>query len=217
MPGISENNVILNLLTCRIKRGYEVNRSAKMFLEMVRPELKKLARIAIRNTRVDLDTAFRDLESETIMRMQHGFVLGDIGYPMYYLFGHPNGHISRYAFKYSEKPKKYERGELLSGAKWIEAKLDTVVEDHEETETEETRCARAVIEDGVTLTLSEYRVITLCMLHAKEPKRPLNGLHDYIARMLKTDRNEVNRLMKSASNKIREATLNYLGKLSNGG
>jgi len=212
-PGIKEEHIITNLLVCRIKRGIEVNRSAKLFLQMVRPILKKFAKRAIAGTNIDIETALADLESQTIEYLQHYYVMGEIAYPLHYLFGQPNGVIRHFSNNYARKTRRYEETHVLSdtsepeaGSAW-EAQQPSP-DEQEELETEVTRAARAVIDDGMTLTLPEYRVLKFCLTNAMEAKRPLNGLHVYLARNMGVVRARVTRIFADAGKKLVAETQN---------
>lgn len=199
--GIREEHAILNLLTCRIKRGIEVNRSAKLFLEMVRPKLKTYAKMAVRGSNIDIETALADLESETIGYIQHHYMMGEIAYPLHRLFSPQNGHITFYARNYAKKTRKWEdMNTLQDGDELREDQADTSTV--EETETDETHQARLVVEDGISLSLSEYRVLKFCMTNTIEAKRPLNGLHVYLSRNMGVVRARVTRIFKVATEKV---------------
>lgn len=205
--GIKDEHVILNLLTCRIKRGIDVNRSVRLFLRMVRPKLKTYAKIAIKGTSIDLDIALADLESATIEYIQNHYMMGEIAFPLHYLFGHPNGVIYHYANNYGKKTRRYEdTHELHSEGQDEDGGEDYAPPpDEEENETEETRRAREIIDDGVTLTGEEYQVLQFCLANAAEGKRPLNGLHIYISKVTGIPRTKVAKIYKDATEKVVQA------------
>lgn len=192
---------MLNLLTCRIKRGIEVNRSAKLFLEMVRPALLKLAMHAIKGTRIELDVAIADLESKTMEYLQRNFVLGDRGYPLHYLFNIPKGAVCRYANTYTKDAHKYENGTVFVASGVLEE--GTTEEEADDPLADLVRQAREVVDDGITLTLQEYRVLKFCLMNASDAKRPLNGLHVYLARAMNVIRARVTRVYADAREKVR--------------
>ena len=209
MKGIKEEHIITNLLVCRIKRGIEVTKSAKLFLEMVRPALMKAAKKAIQGTNIDMATAMTDFESKTIEYLQNLYVMGDRAYPMHFLFGLPNGYIRRFANNYAKKTRRYEAMEHLL----LDDKSRNQIERHEEhtqteeeTETAETKVAREVIEDGISLTLHEYRILKFCLSNATEAKRPLNGLHVYLARTMGCARARVTKIFADASKRVVQET-----------
>lgn len=207
MPNIKEEHVITNLLVCRLKRNIDVNRSAKLFLEMIRPKLRTLAKHAIRGTSIDIGVALSDLESQTIEYVQHYYVMGEIAYPLHYLFGQPNGVMGHFANNYARKTRRYEDTHVLEldSPRWSEKHEnvpDTSEEDEAETET--TRQARLVVDDGITLNLQEYRVLSFCLRNAVEAKRPLNGLHVFLARTMGLARARITKLYADACKKLVE-------------
>lgn len=192
-----------NLLVCRIKRGIEVNRSAKMLLTMLRPKIRTLARFALRGTNISMDVVMSDLESATIEALMRNYVMGEIAYPLHYLFGHPNGVIRHYANNYGKKARRYQESHFLvaSALDLIDAHALSSYES-EPQESERAQRARAVIEDGVTLTASEYRVLKFCLENATEAKRPLNGLHVHLAHTMGVIRARVTKVYSDAAKKV---------------
>ena len=204
---IKEEHIITNLLVCRIKRGIDVSRSARLFLRLVRPKLRTLAKNAVRGVNIDIDIALADLESQTIEYLQHHYIMGEIAYPLHYLFGQPNGVVRHFANNYARKARKYEShhaftdGDELAG----NSKHDEHVIPEEPgttTDTDETREARKVLEDGITLSLHEYRVARFCLHNATEAKRPLNGLHVYLAKTMGVARARVTRIWADSAKKL---------------
>lgn len=204
---IKEEHIITNMLVCRIKRGIDVNRSSKLFLQLVRPKLKNLAKAAVRGANIDIETALFDLEAQTIEYIQHHYVMGEIAYPLHYLFGQPNGVVRHFANNYARKARRYEAhhvfddGDEVAGNTKNEEVVYPEVE-REEPETEATRAARDVLDDGVTLTLTEYRVAKFCLSNATEAKRPLNGLHVYLSRTMGVVRARVTRIWADSTKKL---------------
>ena len=200
---IRNEHIIINLLVCRLKRGIEVNRSTKLLLQMLRPELKNLTQWAIRGTNIDAGMALADLESYTIELILKKYVMGGVAYPLHWLFGRPHGYINLYANNYAKKTRQYESMQLLSGRN--EEDEDDSSEpfydprDEEEDTTKSTRVARDIIDDGITLTLQEYRILKFCLSNASDAKRPLSGLHVYLGQKTGLGRAKVTRIMKDAS------------------
>lgn len=180
-PKIKAEHIILNLLTCRIKRGIDVSRSSKMFLAQCRKMTWRLAKQAVKGTNIDLAVATADIESYIIEVMQNTYTHGEIFYPLPFLFSPFKGRATFFVANYARKTRKFGDTHLLQNEyenpNWDGAPEPEV----EEQDTDVTRRARAIIEDGVTLNLEEYRVLKFCMTNAKDAKRPLNGLHVYLA------------------------------------
>lgn len=168
---------------------------------MVRPKLKTYAKIAVRGTNIDIETALADLESQTIEFIRQIYIMGDRAYPLHFLFGQPNGHIKHYANNYARKTRKYEDYHThLDGDELLEGQADTTV--YEEQETPETQKAREVVDDGISMTLAEFRVLKFCLMNTTEAKRPLNGLHVYLARNMGVVRARVTRIYKTATQRV---------------
>lgn len=172
---------------------------------MVHPKLKTLAQLATRGTNIDIDTALADLESKTIEYLQHHYLMGEIAYPLHYLFGQPHGVMRHYANNYARSTKRFDEvHELYAEAGDIEeeeAAYNPTAD--EEPTTEATRIARAVINDGITLSLLEYRVLSFCMQNAADAKRPINGLHVYLARVLGIPRAKTTKIYSDAIEKVK--------------
>lgn len=211
MPKIKEEHVVLSLLFCRIKRGYEVNRSSKLVLKMVYPKLKTLAEYAIRGTNIDLDTALADLQSMTIELIQKTYVMGDVAYPLHFLFGEPKGRILLYAKNYARSEKRFdEHHALYANPNDVEEEEGYDPQSDEDTTTDSTRIARDVLDDGLTLTLQEYRVLSFCLANASDQKRPVNGLHVYLGRVMAQPRAKITKLSSDATEKLKKEVLNRL-------
>lgn len=210
MPGIKDEHIVTNLLVCRIKRNIDVNRSTRQFLSMVRPKLKLLARHAIKNTKIDMEIALADLESATIESLQHHWIMGERGYPLHYLFSPIKGSIHFYANNYAKKTKKYNEETVLcpDGTKalgWPVVKDEPLTSMDEDSQTDETTRAREVIQDGITLTASEFRVLSFCLANATKARRPLNGLHLYLARCFGVVRARATKIYADAAQKVAQA------------
>jgi hypothetical protein len=203
---IKEEHVITNLLVCRIKRGIDVNRTTRLLLQMLRPKLKLFARHAIQGTRIDLETALADMESFTIEQIQQHYIMGEIAYPLHWLFDFARGHVYFYAHNYAKKGRKYEETHSFQ-SNWATEHSETIddaplpLAEDEET-TQSTRDARAIVDDGLTLTLPEYRVLKFCLTNALDAKRPLNGLHIHLARSMGLVRARVTKIYSDAHKKL---------------
>jgi hypothetical protein len=204
--GIKEEHIMTNLLVCRLKRGIEMNRSTRMLLSMLRPKLRALARFAVRETHLNVDMVVTELESATIEALLKNYVMGEIAYPLHYLFGHPNGVIRHYANNYVKKVRRYEDTHVIV-ANLAEQVTDTyeAFVDEEDDTTRRTRIAREVIDDGITLNAIEYRVLKFCLTNATEARRPLNGLHVHLAKTMGVVRARVTKIYADALRKVNAA------------
>jgi hypothetical protein len=217
---------------CRIKRGIDVNRSTKLLLELVKPKLVKLSQEIINATGAsgrDRDMIFADVQSEFVNLLLHKYIIGEWGYMLHYLFGMPKGLMRRYVTSTITRRRKYN-AEMLSGP------MSHSIEDHRHQNPEEkyerlerkrqhfeaatnpdetmesahikglARRINGIIEDGVTLRLAEYRVLRFCLDNASDQKRPLNGLHIYMGKVLGVVRSRCTKLYADALVKVREAS-----------
>lgn len=210
---VKEEHIVSNMLVCRIKRGIDINRSSRLFLQMFEPKLRDLAAYAVKGSSIDPAIALADLQSQTILRLQHYYVMGEKAYPLHYLFGTPNGHIVRYAGAYAKSAREYEDTYALRDPRGKIRRVDeeenlpedewaAPVTEPEETETDLTRTARDILEDGVTFTLQEYRILKFCLANAGDAKRPLHGLHIYLERVLGIKRAKITRSWQDVSQKL---------------
>lgn len=202
VEGLDKKYIISNLLVCRIKRGIKVEQSTKLLLKMLRPKFKKLAKEAIKNSSIDLATAIADHESLAIESITHRYVMGEIAYPFHYLFGFPNGILRRYAHSYARKTREFQDRHVLERATETRLETDVAEDPYEEQETEATRAARDVIEDGVTLNTLEYRVMTFCMQNCPDQKKLLNGMHTALARITGINRLKITKAYADACKAI---------------
>lgn len=229
-PGISDDLIVTNLLVCRIKRGIDVNRSCKLFLEMVRPALKAFSKKAIRNTAIEPDIALADFESKTIELLQNTYIQGEYGYPLHFLFGQPRGHIRLYSYNYAKDERKnndhmfLQKSDSLQTWDSLQNKHPTEVDDMAEFygparltgasgcsgsnethyQTDKTSAAREVIYDGVTLDSTSFRVASFCLTNASEAKRPLSGLHVYMSKVTNIPRTKVTKIWSDSCKLLQE-------------
>lgn len=67
--------------------------------------------------------------------------------------------------------------------------------------------AIATVEDGISLSLSEYRVMRFCLTHAhtfENPRSPITGLHGFLAAHTGVVRQNISRYYRNASYKLVE-------------
>ena len=208
-PGIEDRLIIISLLVCRMKRGIQVNASTKLFLEMIRPKLKRMAQDIHKDVwgYHDMDVIRHDLESAAVEQILRHYSIGEIAYPLHYLFGFPNGVLRRFASAYRERLRRNFRYRMGMGddEQVEEPRHDERLDDEKVTLRMDT--VRHIINNGVTLRAAEYRVMSFCLANAKDGgvKRPINGLHTYLAKSLGVIRPRVTKLWSDACAKIIEA------------
>jgi hypothetical protein len=245
-----ENEILLNMLVCRIQRDIERDRSLRLFLKMIRPKLLKTA-LRMVNRGGSYGSLFtEDLVAEmesviTVVLLKH-YVLGDIGHPLHYLFGKPNGAVYRWVlhrinnhcryystnFLYGSTAEGEDDSGTSSEARYnmdFERKLHRLnkaatggrvqsappleVASSPDTKTKDSPLSHSIdqamriVEDGVTLSLSEYRVIRFCLTHARDDGsvRILDGLHRFLAVQTGSSRQVATRLFASAERRIIDA------------
>lgn len=224
-PGITDRHIVTNLLTCRIKRGIQRDKSTRLLLELLKPKLMQMATEIINatgTTGLEREQILLDIQSATIEQLLHHYVMGEIGYPLHYLFGMPNGVMRRWVTSQITKTRKYnatysstspykgsprdpsrttddviDRQEYLLGETHID---DTLTHDHVKAMATKVNM---VIDDGLTLRLSEYRVLRFCLDNASDAKRPLNGLHIYLGRVMGVVRSRVTRIAADSIGKVK--------------
>jgi len=197
----STRYVAINLIICRMLRGIDQDRSARILLELLRPKINKIAQDMNRRLgpaiTLDIDEATADIESAIIEYLLGHYLMGELAYPLYFLFGGKNGVMWRWSLAYVSKARKAWKGLYPVGsaastdaegdfehrlARLNAASTDNRVT-HFEFETasqvedalidkmerkEQVRQARRVIDDGVTFRLAEYRVLSFCMANARD-------------------------------------------------
>jgi len=216
MPGISVRHVVTNLLVCRLKFGLEKDRSAKLLLELLRPKLAKMATEISTAPGVwgaDFTTVLSDLETATIEQILTYYTMGEIGYPLHYLFGKPNGVIRRYAQSYVTRIHKRANTELIgSGRDTKKGPLAQVADESQDLDqildnqsmTALAGLANELIDDGLTLRTSEYRVVRFCLDNMTDEKKPLSGLHLYLSSVMGVVRSRVTRQWSDSCAKLAE-------------
>lgn len=219
MPGISDRHIVTNLLVCRLKRGINVNKTTKLLLELFRPKLVQMAQEIIQATKttgLDRDIILMDLQSTFIEHLVKLYTMGDVGYPVHYLFGFPKGSMTRYVSSVITKRRKTSANmaqhwndlngddddEIVHG--------DSIVEFQDPTEVSRVKALarelKDIIDDGVTLRLDEYRVLKFCLDNASDARRPLSGLHIYLSRVMGVVRSRITRIWADSLLKVRDAS-----------
>lgn len=210
---------MLNLLVCRLVRGIDVEQTSKLILEMLRPKLLNLAvRVLRQAPGVPMEVAYKDLQSAAIELLQHRYKMGEVAFPLHYLFGAPHGAMYLFAHNYGKTEGAYEKTFVTSGASPEEVQgadpttpssTDPHAEDDAESETNVTRTARAVIADGSTLSALEYRVMAFT-LSASDDGEKSSRAQRYLAEQLGVSLIRVAKVYEQASAKVRIRTLEII-------
>lgn len=156
---------------------------------------------------------------------------GDLAFPLFFLFGGKSGVMHRWTLAYSTRKRKewrntYPMGGISADADGaFEDRLDRLQSaatggaltswDHGESpgerevnlttkldEQARLQKVRQIVDDGMSLSLSEYRVFTFCLDNAAETGRPINGLHAFLAQRMDIVRSRVARLFQDAGRTI---------------
>ena len=202
----STNNIIINLLVCRIQINKEKNKSTKLLLKMFRPQLQKMA-TQISNDRLGSYISSTDLihemESVIIEHIISHYIIGEIAYFTYYLFGFPNGVMRKWMlWKTNQDRKVYNNHYLVDEPISIEDDTPILLEENQKNERIEH--AKRVIDDGITLRASEYRVMKFCLENARDNRntRMIDGLHLYLANQMNISRTRVTQHFRNAKKKL---------------
>lgn len=226
--GIDPRVIVLNLVVCRMKRGIAREDTTRLFLSMIRPKLMQLALHATKGTRKPTEDALHDFETEAYEAIVRRYEIGEVAYPLHFLFGFPNGALRRFAASYRDRLVRHDvthasfdvdgidpdrrivalnasatRGTILSPPPSAMC-MPTFDEDIDDKRvTAKMDLARFVLEDGVTLTTAEYRVLRYSLDNARDgSRRLLNGLHVHLARILGVPRTRVAKLYSDATEKL---------------
>lgn len=223
-PKIKEEHILTNLLVCRIKRGIDVNRSSVMFLQLVRPKLKTYSKRIQQSARIDRHEVMTDLESATIETIHKLYVLGGVGFPLHFLFSPKMGHIRFFAINYVKKLRKFgdfhsfgdevsvgSEGTQVEDMSWnnspglVSKSWNSHYDPRDETDETDiyTQRVRAIVDDGLTLNLSEYKTLKFCLDNAGKGKKPFNGLHLYLAKQMNVNRARISVVSSEAIEKVK--------------
>lgn len=223
----SPRNVVINILACRIKKGINPNKSTRLLLDMVRPNLIRLvnnARNRVGGGYINMDNMIMDLESriiEALLDEENGYVIGGPAYLTEYLFGtNPRtGWVKKWILWDFSKQKRFLSKHTLSGTN-PKSDTDDEVSDkdrkaiaesenintfeHDHTDQDIIDSLMNIIDDGVTLNANEHRVISFCLTHANESNktRLIDGTHTYLSYIMGVSRPRITRLYAVARRKL---------------
>jgi hypothetical protein len=222
--------IAINLLVCRMKLRIDTDRATRTLLAMVEPKIRSLAyatKRALRNATVE--ELVLEMKSVAVESLLQRFVLGDIYHPLHWLFGEPDGAVVRWAQRKVRDARKESRrtfhfeaaadlDESLIRANYLSSnkRVTSGPADHarESSEydlraAERERASRvlATLDDGISLTAREYRVLSFCLSNAHEGARwATNGLHLELAARLGVSRSYVTRVYGEAIRRLIDAS-----------
>lgn len=221
-----------SLLACRFERGIEPDRTMRLFLALCDKRLTRFAKWVARRTRQDVSEIRHDL----INAMYDGlraYVIGERYTPIQWLFG-PKGAVRHAALNLirqsvrSRSTLSYGGTADASAGKSFEGRLarlnahatshrvaalpmETVASEHDAVDPSAAATAMAswvqeVVEDGVTLTLEQYRVVRFCMQWT-DPSRAcvVQGALAQYARLRGVTKSYVQQVYTEAKHRLADA------------
>lgn len=230
----NDNHIILNLLVCRVQRDIERDRSMSLFLRMVHPKLLKVSQRLVEKLgshgQASVGEILGELQSHIAEVLLTQYDVGDFGHPMHYLFDRKTGVVTNWAREYRRKHRQFYGTHMLYGDDTdtgeIEAQIgklnrsatngrvqsspfnpawpkQTKPTPHQQT----IKNALTIVDDGMSLSLNEYRVMRFCLTHAREDgsRRIIGGLHRYLSDAMDTSRDIVSRHFQQAERRIIDA------------
>lgn len=199
----STNNVTLNLLTCRIQYGIKEDNSLKHFFAMIKPKLQKVTKHYSNVVWADFEVYeenIAEMQAAIYDAVKTSYRVSSVLYITPYLFNFPAGVISRWLRNKISASLKYYKAHYLT---------DTISCDIQETEEmmydDYIYAVKDLIEDGVTLTTDEYRILKFLMMNAREDRHPLrmcDRLLNYVEATTKLSKIEVRSILKNAKEKL---------------
>lgn len=218
---VSHRNVMINILVCRLKLRINTDETAETLMAMLRPGMVRLitnSASAAPSAAIDFDTMLADMRSETIYLLSKDYSIGDFLVATAYLLG-PTGKIVKWAKWYTSRAVGYNiNHELMpylyydrssfdeDGEETVDTNQPAVPDDSEDDEAY-APAALAILDDGVTLSSREHRVLAFCLQNANETlaTRHIDGLHIALARFANVSRPRITRIYRQATAKLRAA------------
>lgn len=195
---VSTQNVIINILICRLQLGVDRDRAAANLLQIYRPGMIKLISYVKQTGAgrgMDMDQLLLDMQSTAIEYLMRDYKIGDRGRATPYLFDPHQGFLTKWVKWVTSKNRRfYAHHELYSPDShdsdddgYADHVMDkasgsggwsNVMEGgsslqynpyvEEQSSTELSRVVSEIIEDGQTLNSNEYRVLRFCMANGNE-------------------------------------------------
>lgn len=228
----SDEVLALNLLVCRMKLGIKRDRSTKLLLQLLEPKVQSIVKFIYSKCNVpDRRTLHGEVQSQIVEYLLTEYKLGERAWPLHFLFARPKGVMTGWALRYIEKANSDQRvlaagfepgveiealvddinASITSG--WITQSPDTPPATDESDDLRSDiplSSARRTVEDGVTLTTREYRVLRFMLTHAEDhglftATAPGYGMRSRLAQQLDWPKRTVSRIYQQACHKIIEA------------
>jgi hypothetical protein len=96
---VSTQNVLINILICRLQLGIERNKAAANLIQLLRPGMIRLVshvRQTSGNGAIDIDQLLLDMQSTTIEYLLYDYKIGDRGRATPYLFDPHQGFLTKW-------------------------------------------------------------------------------------------------------------------------
>ena len=227
--------VAINLLICRMHRNINRDRSTRQLLGLLKPKIGRITQNILRSVgpaiTPDPSEVEADVRAAIVEYLLGHYQMGELAFPLYFLFGGKSGVMYRWSLAYASRIRKawkntYPMGSVSTTSEGsLEDRLDRLQsaattgivgswsggERPGEREAalagridrkKRTRLARAVVDDGASLPLDEYRIMAFCMANANERGRPINGLHAFMSARMGVVRSRVTRLFHDAGRRL---------------
>lgn len=107
---ISAQNVIINILICRLQLGIDRNRAAANLLQIFRPGMIKLISYARQSgsaNGMDIDQLLYDMQSTAIEYLMNDYKIGDRGRATPYLFDPHQGFLTKWIKWVTSKNRRF--------------------------------------------------------------------------------------------------------------
>lgn len=225
---ISTQNVVINILVCRLQLGIDRDVTTRNLLHLLRPGMIRLLSYVREQGghNINYDELMVDIQSKAIEYLMNDYKIGDRGRATPYLFDPKQGFLTKWIKWITGKNRRFyshhelyaprdesgEQDDYIDNAAskydggwdsiYSQSGADANAENEHTTELLDT--ATSIIEDGVTLNSNEYRVIKFCMANGNESNasRHIDGLHITLAEMMGVSRPRITRLYKRAREKL---------------
>jgi hypothetical protein len=201
-PGLKPDVVSLNLLTCRLKRRIDYERSARTFLDLIRPKLRTSANYLAKTVGAPYDEIYQELEAHALMEIIHRYQIGGIAYPLHFLFGFRIGVISTFILIRIRQEKMYRQHIMHpeSETHLTELAEQMQIEHGDDGYEVEVRNLQDILHDGVTLTTEEYALLSFYLETQMESER--DAARAYYAHLRHTSKTDVNKRIKDLTAKL---------------
>lgn len=235
-PQLKPDGVVINLLVCRLKLGLDREQTARTLLELIKPKVRRVARWTRRkigSSEMTLRDYVAVIQSVAIESLSVHYVLGSHMHPMLWLFVRPFGAVTLWAQQHirtvrrdrsrvihlesmsrsglDDIDEKIRRANSLATNRQVQAGPPGVVFEPIEFDARFQDRARAahiltVLDDGVSLSVDEYRVLAFCLSNAHAGRHATDGLHLALANVMKVPRSRITRIYGVGLRKLLDAS-----------